>query len=142
MLAEPAMFHQEMAGQRVYFAARYSHRVDLLVKASELEADGHEVTSRWITGFQEGHSDDECAIVDEEDVRRADTLVFFAEGVGTGDRGGGGRHAEFGIAYALSKNIIVVGHPEILFHSLPGIIVAADWNEAKRAIRSEGRPTR
>ena len=130
-----ATFQQEMGGQSVYFAARYSHRVDLLVKASELEAEGHEVISRWISGFQEGHPDDECAMTDEEDVRRADILVFFAESAEMGDRGGGGRHVEFGIAYALGKSIIVVGHPENLFHSLPGIIVAADWSEAMQAIR-------
>ena len=123
---------------KVYLAARYIHRRDILVKASELEADGHEVTARWVQGLQEGHPDAECASNDEEDVRRSDTIVFFPETAGAGDRGGGGRHVEFGIAYALGKTIIVVGHRENLFHSLPNVIVAKDWDDAKRFVRIGG----
>ena len=61
-----------------YFAGRYRHRADLMVMAYELEADGHEVTARWIQGLQEGHPDYECAVNDEADVRRSDILVFFS----------------------------------------------------------------
>ena len=123
---------------KIYFAGRYRRRTDLTIMASQLEADGHEVTARWIKGLHGGHPDDECAINDEEDVRRSDMLVFLSEKAETGDRGGGGRHVEFGMAYALGKTIIVVGHHENLFHSLPGVIVVKDWEDAKRAIRASG----
>ena len=83
--------------KKIYFAGRYRLRADLMVMASELEAEGHEVTARWIQGLHEGHPDYECAVNDEADVRRSDILVFFSEKAETGDRGGGGRHVEFGM---------------------------------------------
>ena len=128
--------------KKIYFAARYRHRADLLVMASELEAEGHEVTARWIQGLHEEHPDYECAVNDEADVRQSDVLVFFSEKAEKGDRGGGGRHVEFGMAYALGKTIVVVGPQENLFHSLPGVIVAKDWHDAKRAIRASGNKSR
>ncbi len=106
--------------------------------ASKLEAEGHEITARWIKGQHDGHPDFECATNDEEDVRRSDLLVFFSETSETGDRGRGGRHVEFGMAYAMGKSIIVVGHRENLFHSLPGVIVAKNWEEARRVISATG----
>ena len=38
------------------------------------------------------------------------------------------------MAYAMGKRIIVVGERENVFHSLPGVVVVADWTEAMRAI--------
>lgn len=104
-------------------------------KASELECRGHEVTSSWLSGLQDGHPDAECAATDEADVRRSDVFVLFSEKRDASeDRGRGGRHVEFGMAYAMGKRIIVVGERENVFHSLPGVVVVADWTEAMRAI--------
>ena len=64
----------------------------------------------------------------------ADLLVFFSEAAESGDRGRGGRHVEFGMAYAMGKSIIVIGDRENVFHSLPGVIVAKNWEDARRAI--------
>ena len=35
---------------KVYLAARYGRRLEMLEVAKRLEATGHEVTSRWIRG--------------------------------------------------------------------------------------------
>ena len=119
---------------KVYIAARYFRRSEMIEKAAELELMGQKVTSRWIKESHEGVPDSECAMNDEADIRHSDVVIFFAESAGLGDRGGGGRHVEFGMAYALNKKIIVVGDRENLFHSLPGVVLAKDWNATKSLI--------
>jgi hypothetical protein len=74
----------------------------------------------------------ELAEIDIDDVRRADALVAFAEESGGG---GGGRHVEPGAAVALNKLVVVVGSPEHLFHLLPQIRVAPDWDSAHATLR-------
>ena len=123
---------------RVYLAARYRRREELRRRAGELAALGHEITSRWIRG---GHSasgdlDDplwaEYARDDFEDVAAADAVVCFLEPNGGGS---GGRHAEFGMALAWGKRVIVVGEPEHLFHTLPSVEPYPTWSEALDALR-------
>jgi hypothetical protein len=66
------------------------------------------------------------ALVDVDDVRRADGLIFFSED----HEGGGGRHVELGLALAWSKNVIVVGQREHIFHRLPQVSVVDQWADA------------
>lgn len=50
--------------------------------------------------------------------------LVFTEPANPGGRNRGGRHVEYGIALALSKDIVVVGEPENVFHNLAGIVFA------------------
>ena len=43
---------------------------------------------------------------------------------------GGGRHFEFGLAYALGKKCIIVGGQEHVFCHLPDIMKAKTYDEA------------
>ena len=112
---------------RIYIAARYDRRFEMLGVASELMRAGHEVTSRWIEG---GRGDDPelvAAIEDIADLGRADCLVTFTERpertVAWAARGG--RHVEFGIALATGKRLCIVGLRENVFHHLPRVEIYA-----------------
>jgi hypothetical protein len=97
------------------------------------------VTSRWLSvAARDSHpvlTEDEwreLAVIDQEDVLAADTLVCFAETPGEG--GNGGRHVELGMALALGKQVIVVGRREHIFHRLPEVTVVESWPEALRLL--------
>jgi hypothetical protein len=105
---------------KIYLAARYDRRWEMLGVASTLSRAGHEVTSRWIEG---GRGDDPAvvpAVEDLFDLTRAECLVSFTEeptrGVAWAARGG--RHVEFGVALATGKRLCIVGPRENIFHHL------------------------
>ena len=123
----------------VYFAARYVRLSELNRYRAELEALGFDVTSRWLTVAARepgaAYSDDEwrsLALIDQEDVLAADTVVCFSEEQGAG--GNGGRHVELGMALALGKQVIVIGRREHIFHRLPEVTVVESWPEALRLL--------
>ena len=123
----------------VYFAARFARLAQLNRYRADLEALGFEVTSRWLTvatrepGVAYGEDDlRRLAVIDQEDVLAADTLVCFAEDQGEG--GNGGRHVEVGMALALGKQVIVIGRREHIFHRLPEVTVVENWPEALRLL--------
>ena len=76
---------------------------------------------------------------DLEDINRADIVLSK-----TLNRGelftGGGRHIEFGYAYAKGKDLINVGGYESVFHKLPQVVTvekiedAIEWINGKAAI--------
>lgn len=93
-----------------------------------LESTGHRVVARWIeydTKFGQGaiaYTDGErraLAIMDEEDVRRADALVLLAEL--QGQLVPGGKHVETGIALGIGIPVYVVGRRENIFHWHPRV---------------------
>jgi hypothetical protein len=105
---------------RIYLAARYERRFEMLGVAATLARAGHEVTSRWIEG---GRGDDPAIVPAVEDLiqlSQADCLVSFTEDpqrkVAWAARGG--RHVEFGVALATGKRLCVVGPRENIFHHL------------------------
>ncbi|HLF76737.1 MAG TPA: hypothetical protein VJB57_04535 [Dehalococcoidia bacterium] len=123
----------------VYFAARFARLAQLNRYRADLEALGFEVTSRWLTVAARepgvAYSEDDLrrlAVIDQEDVLAADTLVCFAEDQGEG--GNGGRHVEVGMALALGKQVIVIGRREHIFHRLPEVTVVENWPEALRLL--------
>jgi nucleoside 2-deoxyribosyltransferase len=127
----------------IYIAARYDRRFDLRAVAGLLQAQGHEVTAQWLwDGEEKCRTITEAAVMDVEDVRRADVLVFIGEPQASENRGGG-RWFEFGMAHALGKRCIAVldldptrgGHThlpighESVFTALPDVEVVTSWAE-------------
>jgi len=143
---------------RVYLAARYGRREEILARAIELAGDGHAVTSRWLLGDQQwdaatlaaataleerGETPPEAArfaIEDWADLRAAEVVILFAEPPGSTAGTRGGRHVEFGMAYALGKRCLVVGGRENVFHLLPGVEHHPTWERARRRLRAEVAP--
>jgi len=113
---------------KFYLAAAYDRKEEMRVYRTNLWADGHEVTSRWIDGHPEINNGDiisvdmlndpdyleicrEVANHDLEDIRAADAMISFH-----GHTNQGGRHVEYGYAMALEKPIYIIGDRENLFH--------------------------
>lgn len=136
---------------RVYLASRYTRRLEMRDKAIELEAMGHAITSRWLDGeyqldgaFAEAAKAYEdraemhpaavnFALADVADIRGSDLVLTFTERPRR-LRTRGGRHVEFGLAYALGKPIVIVGYQENVFHLLPGVTFFRSWSAAKEYI--------
>lgn len=53
-------------------------------------------------------------------MRAADLVVSFTEAEDA-PASRGGRHVSFGVALALGKRLVVVGHRENVFHTLPQV---------------------
>ena len=128
----------------IYLAARYTRRLELCSYRDQLEARGHKVPARWLTGvhqiggdgtpigdngeqlFEPGHPDadalrDKFARDDLEDVLAADMLIAFTEtprGQAT-SQSRGGRHVELGIAIGRGISTVIIGPRENLFCWLP-----------------------
>jgi hypothetical protein len=105
---------------RVYLAARYAWMLKMAEVGDQMKALGFDITSQWIYYAEEGKTREENAVMDLEDVRRADALVCYTFLEGT-PIPGGGRHSEFGMAYAWGKKVYIVGPREQIFHWLPGV---------------------
>jgi hypothetical protein len=106
---------------KIYLAALYSERLTMLENAAKLREMGHEVTSRWIDGMEEGQTREYSALLDLADIKSARCVMSFSLPYRTSHIGGG-RHVEFGMAYVLGKRMVVVGEKgEHVFHYLPGI---------------------
>jgi nucleoside 2-deoxyribosyltransferase len=119
---------------RVYLAAMYSRRLEMRALAQHLTVLGYEVTSRWVLEGLENQDQAGAAIMDLEDVDRAGVLVFFAQPHGSANVGGG-RHFEFGYAWARGKLCVVVGTQEHVFCHLPGLHYVAGPGELVTRIR-------
>jgi hypothetical protein len=117
---------------KIYLAATYSRNAEMRGIRDQLEALGHEVTSRWIdqhggnvpesiVAEKLNASPVECypyAEADVTDLKVADTVILFTSADGGGQ---GGRHVEFGLAIGLGKRLIIVGPRENVFHTLPQV---------------------
>jgi nucleoside 2-deoxyribosyltransferase len=133
---------------KVYLAARYSRKSELLAHRDELDRMGVTVTSRWLDGDYPTGGDGRSLVAPDEvrakvasedmaDVLAADTFVAFTEPARSGGRGG--RHVEFGIALAAGKHCIVIGEAENVFYMLPGVRRFADWGAFLDWLLGEGR---
>ncbi len=125
---------------RIYLAARYREHPLMREWKKILEADGHEVTSRWINGSHElkdARDDGQrrtFAMEDIADINVAHVVILLSDG-GSGDGARGGRHVEFGLALAWGKRIILVGQPENVFHFLSVVEKASTIEEVVAMIR-------
>ncbi len=125
---------------RIYLASRFTRMMEMREYREQLHDDGHVVTSRWLDE-QPGEGDKYhpeawpgIALVDVEDVRRADALVAFTELPRTWTRGG--RHVEFGMGLGLGKYLFVIGPIENVFHALPGVGVYPDWESLRKELKT------
>ena len=128
---------------KVYLAAAYGRRDELMGYADVLRLAGHEVTARWIDGRHDtppdGMAPDSvehlgwAAAEDVADVLAADWLIGFTGGA---TRARGGRHVKWGIALATGKRLTLIGERENVFHCLPGVEVFPDWTAFVRAVAS------
>jgi len=110
---------------KIYIAAPYDRRWQMLKVASTLERAGHEVTSRWIEGGRGGDTPIVSAVEDLIDLARAHCLVSFTEDA-IGNLAGApcsGRHVELGVALATGKRLCLVGPRENNFHHLQSLEV-------------------
>jgi hypothetical protein len=141
------------APKRVALCARYSRKAELLKYKAVLEANGYQITSRWLTmpmpegtatiGKPDAAADwskvagepekIHLAMMDLEDLRAAATVIVFTEDrpanpdKGQGEPSLGGYHTECGLAIALKKNVVIVGPRENVFHYLPGVVAYPTW---------------
>ena len=133
---------------KIYLAARYTRRLELVQYAQDLDQIGHVVISRWLSGDHETPANrglgpidpvdsTPWALEDMEDVQAAHCVISFTEPPRT-EYGRGGRHVEFGMALALGKRCIVVGHRENVFHCLPAVEFYETWQEALEGLRKGG----
>ena len=130
---------------KIYLASRYSRFPEMQSYRSELERAGFSVTSRWING---GHQMDSAGMStqagevnrmqfaqeDYDDLCSADCVISFTEEPRTMSNSRGGRHVEHGMAIALGKRVIVVGHRENIFHCLPQVEFFPTWEDAQAAL--------
>jgi hypothetical protein len=139
---------------KVYLAARYGRRLEMVGVARELRVAGHVVTSRWINGSHEMHDKTEnpdndldrtqfgrmFAEDDIEDIEKAEALIAFTEapegGVG---RGRGGRHVELGYMLCIVRNlapsrkIIVIGWRENVFCCMSQVVHYPDMEAFRQS---------
>lgn len=115
---------------KIYLAGRYGRRQQLREVRKSLVDLGYEVTSSWLdTDFEGGvgsaHAPPEMrekiALTNLKDLTRADAVVSFTEEPDSTQGKRGGRHVEFGMAVAMNKRLIVIGHRENVFHHLPQV---------------------
>ena len=118
----------------VYLAAAYPRRDELKSAASLLREAGFTVTSRWLKedlplnvklGDCSPKICETFAIVDLEDIEKANTLLFFSENPNVGVPRGS-RHVEFGFALGRGKRVCVLGGHENVFQYLPQIVHYSD----------------
>jgi hypothetical protein len=134
----------EVRTVKIYIAAKYNRRFELTSLAKDLQELGHEITARWIWGGEEHKPIQEAAIMDVQDVLRADCLVFIGQPQASENRGGG-RWFEFGLAYGTGKRCIAVldmdpevgGHDhlplghESVFTALPNVQIVRSPEELR-----------
>lgn len=141
-----------MTQNKIYIAAKYARRnTGLRDLAEALTALGFEITSHWLFDGEEGKTIQEAAVMDIEDVRRADILVFIGEPQASENRGGG-RWFEFGWAHAQGARCIAVldldpsigGHDhlpighESVFTALPDVEIVTSQAELLTLLAREG----
>lgn len=116
----------------VYLCARYARHEEMGGYVTDrLREIGYEVRAEWTTGKHHDTDSAECALIDIAEIRGADVVIAFTEPPNTSiaGRGRGGRHVEFGYAFALGKRCVVVGYRENVFYHHPDVEFCATFEE-------------
>ena len=97
---------------RIYIAARYNKRYELLDFAKQIQELGHTLTCEWLFEGEVGKSCADAAKIDTQQVEDCDCLIFIGEAQGSRNTGGG-RWFEMGLAWACGHRIIALLSSEI-----------------------------
>jgi len=127
---------------KIYLAASYVRRLEILGYKQLLEEDGIIITSEWVTGIHEQTPWTETTYAqhDLECIREADIFMGFTEPENVDSKyKRGGRHVEFGYAIAYGKRLVIVGPLENAFYYLLNVIQFSDFAKARTYLRSEAR---
>lgn len=118
----------------IYIAAPFQLRTVAMVLLERLEYEGYTVTSDWLRGPV---LSDEQAVTQLDhlgDIDRSDALVLLNPSEWA-DAGTGGRHTEFGYAFARRKDLFVVGARTQVFHHKPNVKVVTQPELLVAALR-------
>ena len=139
------------ASVKIYLGATYSRRGEMRDVRDDLVVMGYGVTSTWVDdhallgdgfGVPQLMADPDAArlqaLRDAAQLAAADTMISFTDGL----LGRGGRHVEFGMAYAWEKRLIVVGPREHVFHMLYPTEVYPDWSTLHKTMATWARDMR
>lgn len=118
---------------RIYLASRYGRLEEMAGYARLLQEDGHEITSTWVWGNEEGLSNEDIADLDYTDVERSNLVVGFTDPYGSSNTGGA-RHFELGLGVAFGAATYIVGPREIVFHHLPEIEQFDTFDEFRKEV--------
>jgi hypothetical protein len=105
---------------KIYLSAAFSRRTEMAGIAYKLRFMGHEIVSRWVS---EDQSSLLCvALMDMSDLKKADTVIVFADSCYFTDAEtltrrllSCARMSELGVAIAYGKRLIVVGSKQNVF---------------------------
>jgi len=98
---------------KIYIAARYNKRYELLDFAKSIADLGHTLTCDWLFEGEEGKTIVEAAVMDTRQVEECDCLIFIGEAQGSKNTGGG-RWFEMGVAWACGHRVIALLSSEIV----------------------------
>lgn len=101
---------------KIYIAHNYGARIVLRDVIPQLEAMGHQITSRWVTDDAHDTINGANARADLDDIDRADAVLLFVDQ--WGDRPGKGKYVELGYAIGIRKRVILIGKDDgcIFYH--------------------------
>ena len=102
---------------KIYIAASYPRKKQAVLLAKKMRSEGHIIVSQWHDldeGYDKMMGMEDRAERDFQNIKECDLFIEF-----TGDNlSHGGRHAEFGVALALGKEIKILGPREHVLHYL------------------------
>lgn len=125
---------------KYYLAAHYPRIGEMKRVATKLEALGHQITSHWIEGKEEGKTWEEIADIDLWDVEFADIVLVFTgpfmlpSGETVPGGAGIGHAIEFGLAYGLGKDVVVIGPFESPLHRFPKVRQFPTFNKYLKSL--------
>ena len=128
----------------VYLAAMFSQQLEMRKKRDDLAAICFSVTSTWIDAESSVPEAEMSAIQRDEiarqnlnDIDTADIVISFTVDPAkySGLSGRGGRHVEFGYAFASWKEMIIVGPYENIFHSIDAVNQFDTWEACLEYLR-------
>lgn len=116
---------------KIYIAHNFDARIHLRDTIRLFKSLGHEITSTWITDdshMEGGHSRQHSALVDLQDIDRADALLLFIDQFS--ESPGRGKYVELGYALGTGKKCFIYGSNwGCIFYHLPQIIHLTSFEE-------------
>ncbi len=124
------------SGVKIYLAGRFANKAHLNDVKVFLEDSGHKVTSRWLDGDASSWTD--TAIMDLEDIDKADVVALLADEPEEGGRPMQGALVELGYAIAKEKTIYIIDRlkKRTVFFSLPELHFIEQWEELHQQLHT------